>query len=182
MTSLLQYYSFFLEKTRNRNLVIVSNWGMHSSDISTSQRIRVGWQRPALQCIPPNCVIDVYLHPLHQPGYVQLRCLELKESELADTGPLSNVSRLTVHIQTRSSMPTYTLHVKIAPNQVQDMLEDNYKLCIAKMVGESYSVVWSANSKYQTNNTFKWTEQYQVFATDGYWVRSLSYSPAVVYR
>ncbi|KAK7033904.1 hypothetical protein VNI00_012528 [Paramarasmius palmivorus] len=63
-------------------------------------------------------------------------------------------------------MATYTLKLHIDPNQLQTMKRLNYNLCIAKKVNGVYTVVWQGDQQYLVDNTFEWTENYQVFGTN----------------
>ncbi|KAJ6568851.1 hypothetical protein B0H19DRAFT_938570 [Mycena capillaripes] len=60
---------------------------------------------------------------------------------------------------------TFTLHVNVAPDQVQLLKTAGYQLCISKKVNNDYCVVWQG-SAFNAVNTFQWVEQYQVFASN----------------
>lgn len=48
------------------------------------------------------------------------------------------------------------------------MKENNYKLCFAKMVGDTYNVVWQSYKDYLNRNTFSWIPEYQIFGTNSF--------------
>lgn len=68
-------------------------------------------------------------------------------------------------------MATYTLNVEVAVNQLDLLKESGYNLCLARNVNDTYTIVWSGNTKYLYQNVFKWTEEYQVFGQDNFTVR-----------
>ncbi|KAJ7068797.1 hypothetical protein C8F01DRAFT_1051200 [Mycena amicta] len=58
---------------------------------------------------------------------------------------------------------TFTLQVNVASDQVQLLKNAGYSLCISKKVNGSYCVVWQGTG-FNAHNTFRWTEEYRVFA------------------
>ncbi|PPQ64860.1 hypothetical protein CVT26_002578 [Gymnopilus dilepis] len=61
---------------------------------------------------------------------------------------------------------TFNLTVQISDNQLTNLKDLGYNLCIAKKVNQNYTVVWSGNQSYLSNNIFEWEESYQVFGTN----------------
>ncbi|KAJ7456022.1 hypothetical protein B0H11DRAFT_1739596 [Mycena galericulata] len=59
---------------------------------------------------------------------------------------------------------TFTLIVKIDPQQVTLLKEAGYSLCISKKVNNVYCVVWQSMS-FSVTNTINWTESYQTWAS-----------------
>jgi hypothetical protein len=58
---------------------------------------------------------------------------------------------------------TFRLNVEIATPHYKFFKSKEYNLCVAKMVNDEYTVVWSGNHKYLEGTVFEWKEQYQVF-------------------
>ncbi|KIK52829.1 hypothetical protein GYMLUDRAFT_250821 [Collybiopsis luxurians FD-317 M1] len=70
-------------------------------------------------------------------------------------------------------MATYTLHVEIDPSQLVELKKGGYNLCIARKVGDMYNVIWKGDTQYLSSNTFKWTQEYKVFASRPFQERAL---------
>jgi len=62
---------------------------------------------------------------------------------------------------------SYTLTVDIDSTQQKILKDAGYQLCIAKLVNGVYNVVF-LGQQFLASNTFQWTEQYQVFATQNF--------------
>jgi hypothetical protein len=68
-------------------------------------------------------------------------------------------------------MPTKKqVKISIATADLETLKNEGYNLCIAKMVDETFNVVWqSSNPKqYLQNNTFSWTPTYQLFGANSF--------------
>ena len=60
-----------------------------------------------------------------------------------------------------------TVLIEIAPNDLQFLKTNQYRLCFAKKTEEStYNIVWQSYDGYLTNNYLSWTPQYQMFGTN----------------
>ena len=69
-------------------------------------------------------------------------------------------------------MSQYTLKVHVDHSQYPTLKASHYRLCVAKMVNQMYTVVWSGDDFLQ-NNTFQWTEEYEVFGQENFTVGAL---------
>lgn len=66
-------------------------------------------------------------------------------------------------------MPTYSLNLTIAEDQLRDLKGyPGYRLCLAMKVNGQYTVVWSTipSSECLPSNKFQWTDEYQTFSTN----------------
>ena len=56
--------------------------------------------------------------------------------------------------------------IRIAPSDFETMKDNQYSLCFAKKVGNTFNVVWQSTFKYLRNNSFLWVPTYQLFGTN----------------
>ncbi len=73
--------------------------------------------------------------------------------------------KATLALQTALSESTKMVTVKIATDDLVRMKAGNYKLCIAKKVGDSLDFVWDSSLAYMSTSVFSWTPQYKLFGT-----------------
>lgn len=59
-----------------------------------------------------------------------------------------------------------SVKVSVDVNDLQNLKAANYRLCFAKKVNDTYTVVWQSYDKYLVDNTFSWTPQYQLFGSN----------------
>ena len=56
--------------------------------------------------------------------------------------------------------------IEIAGTDLEFLKDNQYMLCFAKKVNDSYDVVWQSYTEYLASNTFSWTPLYQLFGTN----------------
>jgi hypothetical protein len=57
-----------------------------------------------------------------------------------------------------------TVRIEIAAPDKKLLMDQGYRLCFAKKVGDAqYNVVWQSYTEYLAGNTFKWVPMYQIF-------------------
>lgn len=61
---------------------------------------------------------------------------------------------------------TKRVHIEISDKDIRELKANNYALCFAKKVSDTYNVVWQSYTKYLMNNSFSWTPQYQLFGSN----------------
>jgi hypothetical protein len=60
-----------------------------------------------------------------------------------------------------------SVKIQIASSDLTQLKQNGYSLCFAKKVGnDSYNVIWQSYTGFLSNNTFKWSPQYQVFGSN----------------
>jgi hypothetical protein len=59
-----------------------------------------------------------------------------------------------------------TVNIDIDPKDFKTLKDAGYKLCFAKMVNNTFNVVWQSAEDYLESNTFQWTPAYELFATN----------------
>lgn len=59
-----------------------------------------------------------------------------------------------------------SVEVQIAPDDLEFLKTNQYKLCFAKKVNNTYTVVWQAVSDYLHVNPFGWIPLYELFGTN----------------
>lgn len=59
-----------------------------------------------------------------------------------------------------------TVNIDIDPDTLEDLKNNEYKLCFAKKVASTYNVVWQSYDSYLVSNQFQWTPQYQLFGSN----------------
>lgn len=65
-----------------------------------------------------------------------------------------------------SPLAAKTVNIQIDPQDMEGFKENPAQLCFAKYVGgmgSFYTVIWYAESEFQTENTISWVPQYQLF-------------------
>ncbi|THG96720.1 hypothetical protein EW026_g5164 [Hermanssonia centrifuga] len=60
-------------------------------------------------------------------------------------------------------VPTYTLTISVNPDDISNLQNAGYRLCIAKRVNNKYTVVWWSGGVSTARNTFAWDAEFQVF-------------------
>jgi hypothetical protein len=63
-------------------------------------------------------------------------------------------------------MTTKSVKIEIAPADLEFLKDNHYKLCFAKMVNNTFNVVWQSYDKYLATTTFQWVPTYQLFGTN----------------
>ncbi len=58
------------------------------------------------------------------------------------------------------------VNIRIASDDFETMKNNQYSLCFAKKVGDTFNVVWQSTFKYLKNNSFLWVPTYQLFGTN----------------
>ena len=61
---------------------------------------------------------------------------------------------------------TKSVQIQIATTDLEFLKANNYKLCFAKKVNDTYDVVWQSFTEYLASNTFSWNPVYQIFGTN----------------
>jgi hypothetical protein len=56
--------------------------------------------------------------------------------------------------------------IQIAGSDLENLKNNQYMLCFAKKVNDTYDVVWQSYTEYLASNTFSWTPLYQLFGTN----------------
>jgi hypothetical protein len=63
-------------------------------------------------------------------------------------------------------LATKALTVQVTEDALHQLKQNQYSLCFAKKVGDTFNVVWSSSNKYLSTNQFSWQPQYQLFGTN----------------
>ncbi len=66
-----------------------------------------------------------------------------------------------------------TVNIQIALNDWKTLRASKYKLCFAKMVNNTFNVIWRSFDTYLESNTFQWTPAYQLFGTNTFEDKSI---------
>ncbi|MFJ2990361.1 nuclear transport factor 2 family protein [Collimonas sp. NPDC087041] len=66
--------------------------------------------------------------------------------------------------------PSKQVMIQIDGNDLAQLKSSGYKLCFAKKVNDAYNVVWQSSSAYLPANKFSWTMQYQLSASNMFFV------------
>ena len=61
---------------------------------------------------------------------------------------------------------TKAVTVEVTESALHQLKQNQYSLCFAKKVGDTFNVVWSSSNEYLTTNQFSWQPQYQLFGTN----------------
>ena len=58
------------------------------------------------------------------------------------------------------------VNIRIASDDFEIMKDNEYSLCFAKKVGDTFNVVWQSYTDYLRNDVFQWTPVFQLFGTN----------------
>lgn len=73
----------------------------------------------------------------------------------------------TMELKSAVGAATKEINIRIAPDDIKKLMDNQYRMCFAKKIGDAaYNVIWQSYKNFSENNTFSWTPQYQVFRTD----------------
>jgi hypothetical protein len=61
---------------------------------------------------------------------------------------------------------TKAVTVELTTDALHQLKQNQYSLCFAKKVGDTFNVVWSSSKWYLSTNQFSWQPQYQLFGTN----------------
>ncbi len=59
-----------------------------------------------------------------------------------------------------------TVNIQITSEELETLKDNEYRLCFAKKVNDTFDVVWQSYQKYLDNNSFLWTPVYQLFGSN----------------
>ena len=68
--------------------------------------------------------------------------------------------------QTSKEATEKTVIIQIAEEDLVTLKDNNYKLCFAKKVNDTYNVVWQSLGDYLVTNSFSWVPMYELFASN----------------
>lgn len=86
---------------------------------------------------------------------------------LAENQGLSDFSRSVLMLNSLLAATQKSVKIQIAPADLTQLKNSNYRLCFAKKVGDNaYNVVWQSYTNYLSNNTFSWTPQFELFGSN----------------
>lgn len=61
---------------------------------------------------------------------------------------------------------TKAVTIQIAAQDLMQLKQAGYQLCVAKQVDGAYNVIWRSSSQYLASNQFEWLSQFQIFAAN----------------
>ncbi len=59
-----------------------------------------------------------------------------------------------------------TVNIEIASQDLETLKGNQYRLCFAKKVNNTFDVVWQSYTEYLAKNRFQWTPVYQLFGSN----------------
>lgn len=63
-------------------------------------------------------------------------------------------------------MTMKTVTINIDKDKHGKLMDEHYKLCFAKKVGDVFDVIWQSYDDYLVSNTFSWIPAYQIFGVN----------------
>ncbi|ANZ35866.1 hypothetical protein BBK82_06990 [Lentzea guizhouensis] len=61
-----------------------------------------------------------------------------------------------------------SVDIQIDPDDLKTLKDNNYKLCFAKKVNDTYNVVWQSAGDYLADNSFAWQPLYRLFGSNSF--------------
>ncbi len=59
-----------------------------------------------------------------------------------------------------------SVNIHIDSSDFETLKDNDYSLCFAKKVGDTFNVVWQSTFRYLRFNVFQWIPTYQLFGTN----------------
>lgn len=70
-------------------------------------------------------------------------------------------------LKAASDAATKKVNVSVAVGDLKYLMDNGYKMCFAKKVGDAdYNVIWQSYDRFSEFNEFSWVPQYQIFRSN----------------